>query len=132
VALGRLEPRDIKVGEALILGEDRLLLLERASASTKFYRIDLLPRHAVPAGFLDPDRRPAIEQMNDDELAAAGISPLSKTLVFDTDHAPEICGDLEGAVLASPREMILVNDNDFGVEGVGTQFWRVTFDEDLT
>jgi hypothetical protein len=58
-------------------------------------------------------------------------SPLAKTLVLDSDEAPEICGDLEGAVLLSPRELLLVNDNDFGVEGVGTEFWRVTFDRDV-
>ena len=115
-----------------MLGEDRLLLLERASASTKFYSVDLLPRHAVPPVFLDPEKRPTIEQMNDDELAAAGITPLAKTLVLDTDQAPEICGDLEGAILLSSRQMLLVNDNDFGVEGVGTEFWRVTFDKDVT
>ena len=28
-------------------------------------------------------------------------------------------------------EMLLVNDNDFGVDGVSTEFWRVTFEEDV-
>lgn len=130
--VGPIEPWDIKVSEALILGTDRLLVLERGSASTKFYSVDLLPQFAVPAAFRELSTRPTIEQMNEDELVAAGIVPLTKTLVFDTDDAPEICADLEGAVLLSPRELLLVNDNDFGVDGVGTEFWRVTFDEDVT
>lgn len=132
LALGRLEPGDIKIGEALTLGENSLLILERGSASTKFHRVDLSPGYEVPALFLDPQRRPTLEQLDEDGLAAAGIRPLVKTLVFDTDDAPEICGDLEGAVLLSPRDLLLVNDNDFGVDGVETQFWRVTFDEDMT
>lgn len=131
LALGRLGPDDIKVSEAIALGENRLLILERGSASAKFYRIDLLPEHEVPAAYLDRGRRPTLEQLDEAGLAAAGIWPLTKTLILDTDDAPEICGDLEGAVLVSPRALILVNDNDFGVDGVETQFWRVTFDEDL-
>src|SRR6185436_1674196 len=131
LALGRLEAGDIKVSEAIALGGDRYLILERASESTKFYRVELLPGHEVPADFRDPGRRPTLEQLDEAGLAAAGIRPLAKTLLLDTDDAPEICGDLEGAVLVSPRDLILVNDNDFGVDGKETQFWRVTFDEDL-
>jgi hypothetical protein len=131
LALGKVEGSDIKVSEAILLGENRLLLLERVSASTRLYSVDLLPRCLVAPGHSDPGRQPTIEQMDADALAAAGIEPLPKTLVLDTDLAPEICGDLEGLVLLSPRELLLVNDNDFGVEGVGTQFWRVTLDKDL-
>jgi hypothetical protein len=115
-----------------MLGEDRLLVLERASASTKFYTVELTPEWVVPSEYADPGTRPTLEQMDDEALSSAGISPLAKTLVLDTELTPEICGDLEGAILLSPREMLLVNDNDFGVEGVETEFWLVTFDEPLT
>jgi hypothetical protein len=40
--------------------------------------------------------------------------------------------DLEGMALLSDRELLLVNDNDFGIEGVATAFFRVTFDRPLT
>jgi hypothetical protein len=33
--------------------------------------------------------------------------------------------------LLSPSELILVNDNDFGVEGAETSFWRVSFDQPI-
>ncbi|MGZ8998343.1 MAG: esterase-like activity of phytase family protein, partial [Allosphingosinicella sp.] len=129
--VGTVEGSDIKVSEAIMLGEDRLLLLERASASTKFYDVQLLPRFIVPSKNSDPETRPTLEQMDDEALESAGITALAKTLVLDTDQAPEICGDLEGAILLTPREMLLVNDNDFGVEGVETEFWLVTFDEPI-
>ncbi len=54
--------------------------------------------------------------MSSDALAAAGVQPLRKTLVFSTDDAPRIDRDLEGMALLSPRELLLVNDNDFGIE----------------
>ena len=107
------------------------MLLERVSASTKFYAVELRPEHEVPALCSDPATRPTIEQMDEDGLRAAGIVPLAKSLLLDTDEAPEICGDLEGAILLGSSEMLLVNDNDFGVEGVETQFWRVRFDRPI-
>ena len=69
--------------------------------------------------------------MGEDALRGAGIVPLAKTLLLDTDEAEEICGDLEGANPIGPGEMLLVNDNDFGVEGVETQFLRVSFDRPI-
>lgn len=61
-------------------------------------------------------------------LERAGVAPLEKTLILDTDLDERFPADMEGAVLLTPETLILVNDNDFGVEGVATQFWRVTFD----
>lgn len=131
LAVGPVEAGDIKISEALMLADNRLLLLERVSASTKFYAVELLPDRALPPEFADPGQRPTLEQMDEEALAVAGIRALSKILILDTDLAPEICGDLEGAILLSPRELILVNDNDFGVEGVGTEFRRARFEQDL-
>lgn len=128
VALGNFEQHDVKVSEIVCLGGERLLVLERGSESTKFYRVDLA--HPTPAALLDPTTRPTLEQMDASQLAAAGVVPLAKTLIFDTDLAPEIPADLEGAIRLGPRDLLLVNDNDFGVEGVETQFWRMTFDRD--
>ena len=131
LAQGEVEASDIKVSEAFMLDDERMVLLERVSASTKFYAVELSPDRAVPTRYSDPATRPTIEQMDGNELGAAGIAPLEKRLIFDSDRAPEICGDLEGAILLSPNQILLVNDNDFGVEGVETQFWRVTFDEPI-
>lgn len=131
LAQGRVEAGDVKVSEAFMLDDRRMVLLERVSASTKFYSVDLGPAYELPPRFSDPATRPTIEQMDGERLAEAGIVPLTKILIFDTDRAPEICGDLEGAILLSPRELLLVNDNDFGVEGVETQFWRVRFERPI-
>ena len=130
-ASGRVQRSDVKVSEGMMLGDTALILLERVSASTKLYRVDLTSEYEVPAEYRYLSTRPTIEQMDGKAFAVAAIRSLDKILVFDSDAAPEICADLEGMILLSPRALLLVNDNDFGVEGVETQFWRVTFDSDL-
>jgi hypothetical protein len=125
-ALGNVEQSDIKVSELLWLPGDRLLVLERGSATTKIYRCNL---DAAPLdeAQLDLSTRPTLE-----ELSARGGQPafsvLAKTLLFSIDDHPEISADLEGMVLLPPSVLLLVNDNDFGVEGAETAFWRISLD----
>lgn len=52
-----------------------------------------------------------------------------KTLLFSSDDHPEVGSDMEGMAMLSASEILLVSDNDFGVEGAGTEFWRVTVDQ---
>lgn len=99
VAAGPVEASDLKIGELLCVGESRLLVLERISHTSKIYAVD---------------------------LAAEGL--LEKTLIFTSDDAPEVAPDLEGMIALSNRELLLVNDNDFGIEAVETRFFRVRFD----
>ena len=112
-----------KVSEVTALGGDAFLVLERVSQSTKFFRIELSGGQPV-----DIASEPSLE-----ERSAAGepLPGLTKTLILDTDDHPEVGADLEGATLISPTELLLVNDNDFGVEGARTRFWRVRFDQPL-
>jgi hypothetical protein len=56
---------------------------------------------------------------------------VAKALVFTSDDAPEVAADLEGMIVLSRSELLLVNDNDFGVEGTHTRFWRIRFDEPI-
>ena len=72
--------------------------------------------------------RPTLEQMSAKQLQGAGIAPLEKVLILSTDDHPEICGDLEGMILLGPKELLLSNDSDFGIEGAQTQFWLVQLD----
>lgn len=91
---------DLKICEFAWISEDRLLVLERISHTTKIYAVDLAP---LP----------------------------QKTLIISSDDYPEIGPDMEGMTLLSPTEILLVSDNDFGVEGAETQFWRITLDTPL-
>ena len=113
---------DIKVSELTWLADGSLLVLERVSRSTKFFRVTL----DVPAPGLDPACSPTLEERS---AAKEDLPALGKTMVLDTDDALEIGADLEGMAVLGPHELLLVNDNDFGVEGAATGFWRVRFDE---
>jgi hypothetical protein len=51
-----------------------------------------------------------------------------KRLLLSSDDHPDMGPDMEGMTLLSDREILLCSDNDFGVEGAATEFWRITFD----
>jgi hypothetical protein len=88
---------DLKISEAVSLGGDQLLVLERISRTSKLYRVTL------------------------------DAPVLTKTLMLSTDDWPQIDPDLEGMALLSDRDLLLSTDNDFGVEGRETAFYRATF-----
>ncbi|GGL27376.1 esterase-like activity of phytase family protein [Caulobacter rhizosphaerae] len=94
---GPVGPEDLKISEAVSLGGDQLLVLERISRTSKLYRVTL------------------------------DAPVLTKTLVLSTDDWPQIDADLEGLALLSDRDLLLSTDNDFGVEGRETAFFRVSF-----
>ena len=122
-----VDPSDLKVSEITEIAPDIMLVLERASKTTKIYKVRLDAEHALPEEHLDMQTRPTVE-----ELSASGklsLPVLEKELLFSTDQEPEVAPDLEGMAVLSPTELLLVNDNDFGLEGAETSFWRVTFDE---
>ena len=126
---GPLDQSDIKVSEIVWIGEDALLVLERGSLSTRIYRVDLGSCHSLPAEHLDHAIRPSIEKLSPRGIPAKW--ELDKRLLFDSDQAREIPADIEGMVVLSSTELLLVNDNDFGVEGTKTQFWKVIFDQPI-
>lgn len=111
-----------KVSEVTALGGDAFLVLERISQSTKFFRITLSGGATVDTA------SPSLEERS---AAGEALPSVTKTLILDTDDHPEIGADLEGVTLLSPTELLLVNDNDFGVEGAQTRFWRVRFDQPI-
>ena len=122
---GTFERKDVKVSELSWLAPETLLVLERGSLTTKLYRVCLDEDLALPPEHLEIATRPTLE-----ELSGAGkpLPSLAKELLFTSDDHPEVGADLEGVALLSDRELVLVSDNDFGVEGAVTGFWRLRFD----
>jgi hypothetical protein len=121
---GEFERKDVKISELVCLGGDALLVLERGSLTTKLYLVELDGAEPLGPEHLDVETRPTIE-----ELSGAGerLPALSKQLVFSSDDHPDVGRDLEGVAILSPTVLILVSDNDFGVEGTETGFWRLRF-----
>jgi hypothetical protein len=125
-AKGAFGRSDIKVSEIRADADDELLVLERGSETTKIYRTRLDPSLTTSPEHLDISTRPTLE-----EISGSGgkLPELAKKLLLSTDDHPEIAADLEGMAILSPAELLLVSDNDFGVEGAETSFWRIRFEE---
>ena len=120
---------DIKVSELLCVGANRLLVLERGSETTKLYLVQLDPTCVLTDEHAVAETRPTVE-----ELSAGGsldLPVLAKRLLLSTDEHPEVSADLEGMVMLDERTLLLVNDNDFGIEDVGTAFWRIELPQPL-
>lgn len=128
-ALGPFNRDDIKVSEIAWVQENELLVLERGSATTKLYRVRLDLQASLASEHLDDRTRPTVEELS--AADALDLSVLDKELAFNSDDVPEMSADLEGMAFLSRFELLLVNDNDFGVEGAETSFWRIRFDEPL-
>lgn len=122
---GDVDRADIKIGEIAMLDDDRLLVLERCSLTSKLYVVALGRDLQTAPEHIDAATRPTIEEMSANGDLEAGAPVLAKRLLLSTDDHPMVDGDLEGMAVIGPRTIILVNDNDFGIEGVKTRFWRV-------
>ncbi|KAF0109944.1 MAG: Uncharacterized protein FD163_866 [Hyphomonadaceae bacterium] len=129
--LGKFKNSDIKISELVTISKDRLLVLERGSATSKFYTVSLSKKYELDEKHLNIATTPTIEQLIRSELKTQKIETVPKSLVFSTDDYPQIDADLEGVLLLSPNTLLVVNDNDFGVEGKTTQFWKIELTNDL-
>ena len=123
--LGDMHWRDLKVSELVALGGNRLLVLERGSATTKLYTVLLDPACAVDGAYLDIATRPSLEELSGSDGFGERVPQLAKTPLFTTDDHRDVGADLEGVALLSAESLLLVNDNDFGIEDVQTCFWRI-------
>jgi hypothetical protein len=127
MTMGHVEPGDLKVSELACIGGDALLVLERATHSSKIYKVVLDEGKALPSDHLDLQTRPTIEELS--AVDGLGDLALDKQLVLDSDQGKELPPDLEGMAILSPTELLLVTDSDFGVEGAATEFWKISFSE---
>jgi hypothetical protein len=125
---GKVTRADIKVCEIVATREDELLVLERASETSKIYRVCLDQGSALKPKHLRIDTRPSLEQMSG---TGAVLPELSKELLFTSDDWPEVGADIEGMAVLDPRSVLIVSDNDFGCEGKQTRFYRVAFTQEI-
>jgi len=69
---------------------------------------------------------PSLEQIAAADLAANGITPVTKKLWLDSSTYPELPVKVEGVAIVDGRELVLINDDDFGIEGAKTRIVRIT------
>ncbi|WP_185964457.1 choice-of-anchor I family protein [Aliikangiella marina] len=130
--------KDVKVSEMLAVGEDDLIILERISKTTKLYRINLgtgenilgtdLSNTGVVANETDEEK--TLEDVFN--LEVVGASPVNKSLVFNSmTQSPELPKKIEGIAWMSNDYVMLINDNDFGIEGGETEINLLNIGGDL-
>jgi len=112
------KPKDVKLSEMAMLEDGQLLVLERISKTTRLYRINPDVTGKVAAKFDLAATMPALEGLDGQALNAAAVDLLKKVLVLDTDNLKgKPVKKLEGIAVMSDRQIVLVNDNDFGLGG---------------
>ena len=85
----KIDWSDLKVSEITEIARDVMLVLERASKTTKIYKVRLDPEHALPAEHLDTDTRPTVEELSASGTIAQCVSPASMT--FSDQAAIRLC-----------------------------------------
>jgi hypothetical protein len=112
---------DPRLSEMVALGTDRLLVLERTEGTTKLHEITLAGATNILDSRWDAlDTTPSLETVPD--LAAVAITPVPKTLRFDTARDfKDAPGKIEGVTFLADGAMVLINDNDFGIRGDETK-----------
>ncbi|RLL53262.1 esterase-like activity of phytase family protein [Mariprofundus sp. EBB-1] len=112
---------NVKLSEMVATGLDQLIVLERVSNTTKLYRINLAGATNIFGTNWDViGTLPSLEQSN---LITAGIASISKTLAMDSsvDYPGLLPPKVEGIGLLNNNELVLINDNDFGIFASPTQ-----------
>ncbi|OOF40730.1 hypothetical protein BKK47_03090 [Rodentibacter mrazii] len=94
---------DVKISEIAAIGDNELIVLERISKTTKFYKVKLEPNTTEKT--------------------------VNKELIVNTDDLDKFPTKIEGLAIISPQEWILVNDNDFGIEGDKTRIIRLSLQD---
>ena len=118
---------DVKVGELTSIDTDKLVVLERISKTTKFYLVDLGKAENILAGkWDDPATHPTLEQ-----VGADSVTTQEKHLLLNTDAEGGLMKKIEGLAWFGKNSWIMVNDNDFGIEGDPTIFAHVSMKTDL-
>ncbi len=122
---------DVKISEMVAVGGDELVVLERISGVTKFYRINLstgdnILDQAISSGTVannESEEEKTLEQVFD--LASHQAKAVKKSIVFNTltDMPDGMTAPtkLEGIAVLDDEHVLLINDNDFGINGSATQ-----------
>lgn len=114
-----------KIGDATYLGDGRIAVIERDSfgdttGKKYLFEIDLKGATNVLGTTLLPAGE-TLEQQTADDLAALGIRPVDKLKVGNLPSLGYLPNDKpEGLAALDDGRLAVINDNDFGVNGPGT------------
>ena len=135
-ATNRFRQSDVHLVEIIALSRKKLLTVERIARTTRLMIADLSTATPLPDTSAEVGETTVIETMMRGEIAAASVKALDKTLIFDTDSLGEDAAArslerIESVARMSDRELVLITDNAFGIEGERVRMFRLSFSTDL-
>lgn len=113
---------DVKISEMVVLGGDKLIILEHVTRHTKLYRLSSLDdaTNILGTEWDNEATNPSLEKLSD--LTAQGITPVEKNLVFDSRRdISDLDSKIEGIAVLNDEYLVFINDNDFSIEGAQTR-----------
>ncbi|MFY4776754.1 esterase-like activity of phytase family protein [Metabacillus sp. RGM 3146] len=119
------DQKDIGVSDLYAINENSLLVDERDSEIgkkaklKKIYKINF--QGATNILGKDKYKGKTLEQMNTNDLKAAGIKPVAKKEVLNLLNFDYPYEKDEGISLVHGHKLAIINDNDFGVEDTNTK-----------
>jgi len=118
-AFGEAEQDAVKVSGLAWAGEGRLLVAERSDLRLRLQLVDLRQAtNLLGSSWDDIVKRPALEALEPEALAAAGVVVAAKELVLDVSElVPDAPAKLEGLALIDASTVVVGNDNEYGVAG---------------
>ena len=118
---------EVRISELSAVGPDQLIVLERIAKTTKLYAINLGgATNILGTAWDDKATAPSLEQAMIADLAGKGITPVSKKLWLDSSNHPELPEKVEGVAILDGGRLVVINDDDFGIEGAKTKIVRLT------
>ena len=108
----------VRISEMMATGLDKVIVLERINKTTKLQEIDLAgAQNILGSKWDDMATRPSLEAT---AAKDTGITPVKKTLRFDTSDWKGIGPKIEGLARLGDGSTALINDDDFGIDGART------------
>jgi hypothetical protein len=110
------DQNEMKLSGLVWLDESTLLALERTDEVARLYTLDLTDAtNILGSNWDDPATTPSLESLDLQDLAAAGVTSLAKTLLVDLEALPEMPDKIEGVTLVDDETIAVINDNDFDI-----------------
>ncbi|MEQ7052818.1 esterase-like activity of phytase family protein [Paenibacillaceae sp. P-4] len=128
-----LDQADIVISDVVAINENTLLIDERDKNAgdkaqlKRIYAVDLTTATNILGKYDDEKSGKTLEQMSLADLKSNSILPLAKRTVLDAVEFKYPYEKIEGVSLVDGNKLVIVNDNDFGVDSTssdnGTELW---------
>ncbi|MBW9222162.1 esterase-like activity of phytase family protein [Methanothermococcus sp. SCGC AD-155-C09] len=110
--------KKVKLSEMVCVGDDELIVLERVSATTKLYYVQLNGTNIYNTKWDDENtQNPCLDELKVTDLNNHNITPLQKIPVYDNGQSNIILPKKIEGVARDGNTLYLLNDNDFEIEG---------------